>query len=141
VQTGVSETAVLRDLRSYLNSTASPMSVTATSESVTSSRAQLQQQRIFITLLTALSMVTAIFGEAVITTLAAGVADIVAGTLLGYAIEGASYLQRDQPFLLAFDFNTAGIILVLVCFAAVFSASLAIQPVIAQKAINILREK
>ena len=176
VQTGVNETAVLRDLRSYLTSQASGMSVTATSESVTTSRAQLQQQRIFITLLTALSMVTAIFGvlavmytavmgrrveigmlkavgaprgalrgvfigEAVITTLSAGVAGIVAGTLLGYAIEGSSYLQRDQPFLLAFDFNTAGIILVLVCFAAVFSATLATQPVIAQKAIKILREK
>ena len=62
-------------------------------------------------------------------------------TLLGYAIEGSSCLQRDQPFLLAFDFNTAAIILVLVCFAAVFSAALATQPVIAQKAIKILRNQ
>jgi len=150
--------------------------VVATSEQVTQVRAALQQSRIFIVLLTGLSMLTAIFGvlavmytavmsrrveigmlkaigaskgtlrgifigEAVITTLAAGVAGIVAGTILGYAVNISQYLQDDQPFMLAFDFNTAGVIVALVSIAAIFSAALATQPVIRQKAIKILRER
>ena len=80
-------------------------------------------------------------GEAIITTLAAAVAGIIGGTLLGYVFEISQRLQTDQPMLLAFDFNTAGIIVLLVCLAAIFSAALATQPVIRQKAIKILREK
>jgi ABC-type antimicrobial peptide transport system permease subunit len=80
-------------------------------------------------------------GEAIITTLAAGIAGIVAGTLLGYAFEGSQRLQQDQLILLAFDFRTAGIIVALVCLAALFSSILATQPVIKQKAIKILRER
>jgi ABC-type antimicrobial peptide transport system permease subunit len=80
-------------------------------------------------------------GEAIITTLAAGIAGIVAGTLLGYAFEGSQRLQQDQLILLAFDFRTAGIIVALVCLAALFSSILATQPVIKQKAIRILRER
>ncbi|HEY3341906.1 MAG TPA: FtsX-like permease family protein, partial [Anaerolineae bacterium] len=152
------------------------MSLTATSESVTTARAQLEQSRVFTVLLTGLSMLTAIFGvlavmyttvmgrrieigmlkavgaskgalrgtfigEALITTLAAGVAGIVAGTLIGYAFSITSYLQEDTPFLLAFDFSTAGLIIAMVAGAAIFSAALATQPVIKQKAISILREK
>ena len=80
-------------------------------------------------------------GEAIITTLAAAVAGIIGGTLLGYVFEISQRLQRDQPMLLAFDFGTAGVIVLMVCLAAVFSAALATQPVIRQKAIKILREK
>ncbi len=80
-------------------------------------------------------------GEAIITTLAAGIAGIVAGTLLGYAFEGSQRLQNDQLILLAFDFRTAGLIMALVCLAALFSSILATQPVIKQKAIKILRER
>ena len=80
-------------------------------------------------------------GEAVITTLAAGVAGIVAGTLLGYTFEGSQRLQNDRIFLLGFDFVTAGLIVVMVCIAAVISASMATQPVIRKKAIAILRER
>jgi ABC-type antimicrobial peptide transport system permease subunit len=80
-------------------------------------------------------------GEAIITTLAAGVAGIFAGTVLGYAFEISQRLQTDQLLQLAFDFRTAGLIVALVCVAALFSAILATQPVIKQKAIRILRER
>ena len=175
VQADVDETTLVSDLRDYLGNKNS-LSVTATSETVAQSRSQLQQSRIFIVLLTGLSMVTAMFGvlavmytavmsrrveigmlkavgaskgalrgvfigEALITTLAAGIAGIVAGTLLGYAFEGSQRLQNDQLILLAFDFRTAGIIVALVCLAALFSSVLATQPVIKQKAIKILRER
>lgn len=80
-------------------------------------------------------------GEAIITTLAAALAGIVAGTVLGYAFEGTQRLQNDTPMLLAFDSVTSMVIVFMVCFAAIFSAALATQPVIRQKAIKILREK
>jgi ABC-type antimicrobial peptide transport system permease subunit len=175
VQPGVNQTQLLSALRNYLGNN-NDMNVTATSEQVARARTSLEQSRIFIVLLTGLSMVTAIFGvmavmytavmgrrieigmmkaigsskgalrgafigESVITTLAAGVAGIVAGTLAGYATSISQYLQNDLPFLFAFDFSTAGIIIALVCFAAVFSGALATQPVIRQKAIMILRER
>ena len=175
VQTGVNETTLIKELRSYLG-TNNSMSLTATSEAVTTARQQLEQSRVFTVLLTGLSMMTAIFGvlavmytavmgrrieigmlkavgaskgalrgtfigEALITTLAAGFAGIVAGTLIGYAFSITGYLQEDTPFLLAFDFSTAGIIIAMVAGAAIFSAALATQPVIKQKAIVILREK
>jgi putative ABC transport system permease protein len=175
VQPNVNETALIKELRNYLG-TNNSMSLTATSESVTTARQQLEQSRVFTVLLTGLSMMSAIFGvlavmytavmgrrieigmlkavgaskgalrgtfigEALITTLAAGFAGIVAGTLIGYAFSITSYLQEDTPFLLAFDFSTAGLIIAMVAGAAIFSATLATQPVIKQKAISILREK
>ena len=174
-QPKVNETVLIKELRSYLGANNS-MSLTATSEAVTTARQQLEQSRVFTVLLTGLSMLTAIFGvlavmytavmgrrieigmlkavgaskgalrgtfigEALITTLAAGFAGIVAGTLIGYAFSITSYLQEDTPFVLAFDFSTAGIIIAMVAGAAIFSAALATQPVIKQKAITILREK
>ena len=174
-QSGVNETSLAKDLRSYL-STNNSMSLTVTSEAVATASSELDQSRVFIVLLTALSMMTAIFGvlavmytavmgrrieigmlkavgapkgtlrgtfigEALVTTLAAGFAGIVAGTLIGYAFSITSYIQDDTPYLLAFDFSTAGLILALVAGAAIFSAALATQPVIKQKAILILREK
>lgn len=175
VQTGVNETTMLQSLRDYLGNN-NDMTVTATSESVAQARSQANQNRIFIVLLTGLSMVTAIFGvlavmytavmgrrveigmlkavgaskaalrgvfigEALITTLAAGIAGIVAGTILGYAFEASQRIQNDRVILLAFDFNTAGIIIAMVSLAAIFSSVLATQPVIKQKAIKILRER
>ena len=175
VEPNVDETAVVSALRDYLGNQ-NDLRVTATTEEIEQSRTQLQQGRIFIVLLTALSMVTAIFGvlavmytavmsrrveigmlkavgaskgalrgifigEAIITTLAAGISGIVAGTILGYVFELSQRLQNDQPLLLAFDFNTALTIIILVCFAAIVSAFLATQPVIRQKAIKILRER
>lgn len=80
-------------------------------------------------------------GEAIITTLSAGVAGIFAGTVLGYAFEISQRLQTDQLLRLAFDFRTAGLIVALVCVAAWLSSILATQPVIRQKAIKILRER
>jgi ABC-type antimicrobial peptide transport system permease subunit len=80
-------------------------------------------------------------GEAIITTLAAAMAGIIAGTVLGYAFGFSQRFTRESPMLLAFDVTTAGIILFMVCCAAIFSAALATQPVIRQKAIRILREK
>jgi putative ABC transport system permease protein len=172
---GVNETFLVRELRSYLG-TNNSMSLTVTSESVATAQSAMDQSRVFIVLLTGLSMLTAIFGvlavmytavmgrrieigmlkaigaskgalrgvfigEALITTLAAGLSGIIAGTLIGYAFSITSYLQVDQPYVLAFDFKTAGLILLLVSAAAIFSAALATQPVIKQKAISILREK
>jgi ABC-type antimicrobial peptide transport system permease subunit len=83
----------------------------------------------------------AFIGEAIITTLAAAVAGIIAGTVLGYAFGFSQRFSQESPMLPAFDFTTAAIILFMVCLAAVFSAALATQPVIRQKAIRILREK
>lgn len=80
-------------------------------------------------------------GEALITTLAAAMAGIIAGTILGYAFSFSQRFTRETPMLPAFDVTTAAIIVFMVCFAAVFSAALATQPVIRQKAIKILREK
>jgi putative ABC transport system permease protein len=174
-QKGVNETFLVRELRSYLGSN-NNMSLTVTSETVTMMQTALNQSRVFITLLTGLSMLTAVFGvlavmytavmsrrveigmlkavgaskgalrgifmgEALITTLAAGISGIIAGTLIGYAFSVTSYIQVDQPYVLAFDFTTAGLILLLVSVAAIFSSALATQPVIRQKAITILREK
>ncbi len=173
VQPGVNRSTMLSDLRNYLSKQNS-LTVTATSEQVAQARIALEQSRVFVVLLTGLSMVTAIFGvlavmytavmgrrieigmlkaigaskaalrgtfigEAVVTTLAAGLAGIIAGTILGYAINITQYLQNDEPFVFAFDLNTAGIIVALVSIAAIFSAALATQPVIRQKAVKILR--
>ena len=173
-QTGVDQAALLRALRSYLSD--SDMTLTATSDQVTQARAQLQQSRVFIVLLTGLSMVTAVFGvlavmyttvtsrrneigmlkaigsskhylreifigEAMITTLSAGIAGIVAGTILGYVFVISQRFQNDQKMLVAFDFGTAGLILALLGLAAIFSGALATQPIIRQKAIVILRER
>jgi putative ABC transport system permease protein len=80
-------------------------------------------------------------GEAVVTTLAAALAGIVAGTLLGYAFEFSLRLLQESPMLLAFDSTTAIVIVVIVCLAAIFSALLATQPVLRQKAITIMRER
>ena len=80
-------------------------------------------------------------GEAVVTTLAAALAGIIAGTILGYAFEGSIRVMGESPMLLAFDSTTAIIIVVMVCLAAVFSALLATQPVLRQKAVMILRER
>ncbi len=147
-----------------------------TSELIDSVREQLSQGRIFIVLLTGLSMVTAVFGvlavmytavmgrrveigmlkaigspgrglygifvgEAIVTTLAAALAGIIAGTILGYAFEVSQRFSQESVLLPAFDFGTAGVILVMVTFAAILSAVLATRPVIKQKAIKILREK
>ncbi len=174
-QPGVNNTTLLRSLRNTL-STQNGMTLVATSEQITTARATLEQSRVFIVLLTLLSMVTAIFGvlavmytavmgrrveigmlkaigaaraelrgifigEAVVTTLAAGLAGIIAGTLLGYAFVLSQRLQNDLPFKFAFDFNTAGIIIAMVVVAAVVGGTLATQPVIRQKAITILRER
>ena len=174
-QPGVNNTTLLRSLRNTL-STQNGMTLVATSEQITTDRATLDQSRVFIVLLTLLSMVTAIFGvlavmytavmgrrveigmlkaigaaraelrgifigEAVVTTLAAGLAGIIAGTMLGYAFVLSQRLQADLPFKFAFDFNTAGIIIAMVVVAAVVGGTLATQPVIRQKAITILRER
>jgi len=174
-QPGVNNTTLLRALRNTL-STQNGMTLVATSEQIITARATLEQSRVFIVLLTLLSMVTAIFGvlavmytavmgrrveigmlkaigaaraelrgifigEAVVTTLAAGLAGIIAGTLLGYAFVLSQRLQNDLPFKFAFDFNTAGIIIAMVVVAAVVGGTLATQPVIRQKAITILRER
>jgi ABC-type antimicrobial peptide transport system permease subunit len=80
-------------------------------------------------------------GEAVVTTLAAALAGIIAGTILGYAFEGSIRIMGESPMLLAFDSTTAIVIVVMVCLAAVFSALLATQPVLRQKAVMILRER
>lgn len=80
-------------------------------------------------------------GEAIVITLAAGLAGIVAGTLLGYAFEVSQRFAQESPLLPAFDFSTALVIVVMVSLAAIFSAALATQPVIRQKAVKILRER
>lgn len=169
------ESTVLSELRVFLGQKA-VMNVNSAAEQVEQTRTALDQGRVFIILLTGLSMVTAIFGvlavmytavmsrrveigmlkavgaskgalrgvfmgEAIITTLAAGIAGIIAGTILGYAFEASQRLQNDRPILLAFDFGTAALIVALVSFAALLSAALATQPVIRRKAIHILRER
>ena len=130
VQPNVNESTLLVDLRNYLGNQ-NDMNVVATSEQVAQARVALQQNQLYIILLTILSMITAIFGvlavmytavmsrrieigmlkaigaskgalrgtfigEAVITTLAAGFAGIIAGTILGYAFEISQRLQTDD---------------------------------------------
>ncbi len=80
-------------------------------------------------------------GEAIVITLAAGLAGILAGTILGYAFEVSQRFAQESPLLPAFDFSTALVIVVMVSLAAIFSAALATQPVIRQKAVVILRER
>ena len=80
-------------------------------------------------------------GEAIVITLAAALAGIIAGTILGYAFEVSQRFAQESPLLPAFDFSTALVIVVMVSLAAIFSAALATQPVIRQKAIKILRER
>jgi ABC-type antimicrobial peptide transport system permease subunit len=80
-------------------------------------------------------------GEAVVTTLAAALAGIIAGTILGYAFEFSIRVMGESPMLLAFDSTTAIIIVVMVCLAAIVSALLATQPVLRQKAVLVLRER
>ncbi|HQV71249.1 MAG TPA: FtsX-like permease family protein [Thermoflexales bacterium] len=172
---GTNEATLVNTVRRSLNSSNS-LSVTATADQVTSTRAALDQGRVFIVLLTALSMITAVFGvlavmytaifsrrleigmlkaigasrgelrgsfigEAVITTVSAGLAGIIAGTLLGYVFVFSQRIQNDQPLLMAFDFGTAGLIVALVTLAAIVSGAMATQPVIRNKAITILRER
>lgn len=80
-------------------------------------------------------------GEAVIITSAAALAGIIAGTLLGYALDYSMRYTQEIPMQLAFDSTTAIVVIVMVCLAAIFSALLATQPVLRQKAVMILRER
>lgn len=80
-------------------------------------------------------------GEAIIITLAAALAGIIAGAILGYAFEISQRFAQESPMLPAFDFSTATVIVVMVSLAAIFSAALATQPVLRQKAVKILRER
>ncbi|BCX05445.1 MAG: hypothetical protein KatS3mg053_3383 [Candidatus Roseilinea sp.] len=80
-------------------------------------------------------------GEAIIITLAAALAGIIAGAILGYAFEVSQRFAQESPMLPAFDFSTATVIVVMVSLAAIFSAALATQPVLRQKAVKILRER
>jgi putative ABC transport system permease protein len=80
-------------------------------------------------------------GEAIIITLAAALAGIIAGAILGYAFEISQRFAQESPMLPAFDFSTAMVIVVMVSLAAIFSAALATQPVLRQKAVKILRER
>ncbi len=80
-------------------------------------------------------------GEAVVTTLAAAIAGIVAGTILGVLFVVVQRFSSENPTLWAFDIPTALVICAMVVIAAIFSAWLATQPVIRQKAIVILRER
>lgn len=80
-------------------------------------------------------------GEAIIITLAAALAGIIAGAILGYAFEISQRFAQESPMLPAFDFSTATVIMLMVSLAAIFSAALATQPVLHQKAVKILRER
>ncbi len=80
-------------------------------------------------------------GEAIIITLAAALAGIIAGAILGYAFEISQRFAQESPMLPAFDFSTATVIVLMVSLAAIFSAALATQPVLHQKAVKILRER
>ncbi len=80
-------------------------------------------------------------GEAVVTTLAAAIAGIVAGTILGVLFVLVQRFAQEVPTRWAFDFPTALVICVFVVMAAAFSSFLATQPVLKRKAIHILRER
>jgi putative ABC transport system permease protein len=106
----------------------------------------VMSRRIEIAMLKALGasgrILRAVFvGEAIITTLAAALAGIIAGTLLGYAFEFSQRFAQESPMLLAFDYSTSLVIVVMVCIAAIVSALLATQPVLRQKAVAMLRER
>ena len=73
--------------------------------------------------------------------LAAALAGIIAGTILGYIFEYAQRFSQETPLIWAFDIRTAGLICLMVTLSAIFSAALATQPVIRQKAITILRDR
>ena len=88
-----------------------------------------------------LSLRTIFIGEAIVTTLAAALAGIIAGTILGYIFEYAQRFSQETPLIWAFDVRTAGLICLMVTLSAIFSAALATQPVIRQKAITILRDR
>ena len=71
----------------------------------------------------------------------AALAGIIAGTILGYIFEYAQRFSQETPLIWAFDIRTAGLICLMVTLSAIFSAALATQPVIRQKAITILRDR
>jgi ABC-type antimicrobial peptide transport system permease subunit len=106
----------------------------------------VMNRRVEIAMLKALGasggILRAIFvGEALVTTLAAALAGIVGGTLLGYGFDFSQRFAQETPMVPAFDSVTAIVIVVMVCLAAIVSALLATQPVLSQKAIRIMREK
>ena len=174
-QTGVNERALGRSLRDTF-SRQRGLNVSVTSEQVAQARSTLEQGRIFVLVLTVVSMITAVFGvlavmytavlgrrveigmlkaigasggdlrsifigEAMVTTLAAALAGIIAGTILGYLFALIPRFTVESPMLFAFDWRTAAIICATVSLAAIFSSWLATRPVLRSKAIVILRDR
>lgn len=152
------------------------LNIVITSEQIDQTRDTLQQGRVITLVLTALSMITAVFGvlavmytavlgrrveigmlkaigspaatlrgifigEAMVTTLAAAIAGIIAGTLLGMLFVFVERFNSENPTLWAFDFQTAGAICAMVMASAILSAWLATRPVLRQKAVMVLRER
>ena len=174
-QAGVNERALGRSLRDTF-SRQRGLNVSVTSEQVAQARSTLEQGRIFVLVLTVVSMITAVFGvlavmytavlgrrveigmlkaigasggdlrsifigEAMVTTLAAALAGIIAGTILGYLFALIPRFTVESPMLFAFDWRTAAIICATVSLAAIFSSWLATRPVLRSKAIVILRDR
>jgi putative ABC transport system permease protein len=78
--------------------------------------------------------------EAVMMTVSASLAGVVAGTLLGYVFYTTNNVMRNVPTQLTFDWMTTLAILVMVVTASVISAMLAARNSVRRKVSRILRE-
>ncbi len=78
--------------------------------------------------------------EAVMMTVSASLAGVVAGTLLGYVFYTTNNVMRNVPTQLTFDWMTTLAILVMVVTASVISAMLAARNSVRRKVSHILRE-
>jgi putative ABC transport system permease protein len=78
--------------------------------------------------------------EAVMMTVSASLAGVVAGTLLGYVFYVTNNTMSNTPTLPTFDWMTTGAILVMVVLASVISAMLAARNTVRRKVTQILRE-
>jgi len=78
--------------------------------------------------------------EAVVMTVSASLAGVVAGTLLGYVFYVTNNTMRNAPTQPTFDWLTTSAILVMVILASVLSAMLAARSTVRRKVTQILRE-
>ena len=78
--------------------------------------------------------------EAVMMTVSASLAGVVAGTVLGYVFYVTNNMMRNTPTQPTFDWLTTGAILVMVVLASVISAMLAARSTVRRKVTQILRE-
>lgn len=78
--------------------------------------------------------------EAVLMTVSASLAGVIAGTVLGYLFYTSNNTMRNTPTQLTFDWSTTLAILVMVVMASIFSTWLAARNTVRRRVTQILRE-